>query len=189
MQRTYRVWTLAEKRAAVDRMDGCRHAQLARELSIDKRLLYSWRNRRRLHSALDYRSPVAFEQSLRTTSAAGPTARMSPMHRNKPGRSRHDTSPAHRSTAHRCDEFQPRNPRRVALQAELASASPAIPSCNINSRSPSKTQRTANRAFAACLTRGGHSTRQIRLSSPQTAYHPQSKENKHGSLVCVNQLD
>jgi hypothetical protein len=43
MRRTYRVWTLAEKRAAVDRMGSCRHAQLARELGIDKRLLYSWR--------------------------------------------------------------------------------------------------------------------------------------------------
>jgi hypothetical protein len=43
MRRTYRVWTLAEKRAAVDRMGSFRHAQLARELGVDKRLLYSWR--------------------------------------------------------------------------------------------------------------------------------------------------
>jgi hypothetical protein len=43
MRRTYRVWTLAEKRAAVARMASCRHAQLAREMGISKRLLYSWR--------------------------------------------------------------------------------------------------------------------------------------------------
>jgi transposase InsO family protein len=34
-------------------------------------------NRRRLHSALDYRSPEAFEQSLLATPAAGPVASMS----------------------------------------------------------------------------------------------------------------
>ena len=43
MRRTYRVWTLEEKRAAVARMLSCRHAQLAREMGISKRLLYSWR--------------------------------------------------------------------------------------------------------------------------------------------------
>ncbi len=43
MRRTYRVWTLEEKRAAVVRMASCRHAQLAREMGISKRLLYSWR--------------------------------------------------------------------------------------------------------------------------------------------------
>ena len=43
MRRTYRVWTLEEKRAAVARMASCRHAQLAREMGISKRLLYSWR--------------------------------------------------------------------------------------------------------------------------------------------------
>jgi transposase-like protein len=43
MRRTYRVWTLEEKRAAVARMQSCRHAQLAREMGISKRLLYSWR--------------------------------------------------------------------------------------------------------------------------------------------------
>jgi transposase-like protein len=43
MRRTYRVWTLEEKRAAVDRMQSCRHAKLAADLGISKRLLYSWR--------------------------------------------------------------------------------------------------------------------------------------------------
>ena len=43
MRRTYRVWTLEEKRAAVARMLSCRHAQLAAEMGISKRLLYSWR--------------------------------------------------------------------------------------------------------------------------------------------------
>jgi transposase-like protein len=43
MRRTYRVWTLEEKRAAVARMQSCRHAQLAGEMGISKRLLYSWR--------------------------------------------------------------------------------------------------------------------------------------------------
>ena len=43
MWRKYRVWSLAEKRAAVDRMVTCRHAELAAELGIGKRLLYSWR--------------------------------------------------------------------------------------------------------------------------------------------------
>lgn len=43
MRRAYRVWTLEEKRAAVARMQSCRHAQLAKEMGISKRLLYSWR--------------------------------------------------------------------------------------------------------------------------------------------------
>jgi hypothetical protein len=43
MRRKYRVWSLAEKRAAVDRMVTCRHEALAQELGISKRLLYSWR--------------------------------------------------------------------------------------------------------------------------------------------------
>jgi transposase-like protein len=43
MRRKYRRWTLAEKRAAVERMVTCRHKQLAAELGISKTLLYSWR--------------------------------------------------------------------------------------------------------------------------------------------------
>jgi hypothetical protein len=66
-------------------------------------------NRRRLHSALDYRSPEQFEQSLLANPAAVPVASMSffrfsgrresivPMFPDKPGRSRDDPSPAHRS--------------------------------------------------------------------------------------------
>jgi len=73
------------------------------------------------------------------------------MHPQKPGRSQDDPSPAHR-----CDEFQPGNPWRVALQQ----SSPPLPrppsGCNINSRPPSKSQRTAYRAFPNCLTQGGH---------------------------------
>jgi hypothetical protein len=43
MRREYRRWSLAEKRSAVDRMATCRHEQLAAEMGISKRLLYSWR--------------------------------------------------------------------------------------------------------------------------------------------------
>jgi transposase-like protein len=44
MKRVYRVWSLEEKRAAVDRMGACTHGQLAAELGISKRQLYSWRD-------------------------------------------------------------------------------------------------------------------------------------------------
>ncbi len=59
------------------------------------------------------------------------------------------------SRSHRCDEFQPGNPRRVALQQ----SSPPLPrptsSCNHNSRSSSQSQRTAYRDFLLCLTPKG----------------------------------
>jgi len=44
MTRKYRVWSLEAKRAAVDRMGCCTHGQLAAELGISKRQLYSWRD-------------------------------------------------------------------------------------------------------------------------------------------------
>jgi predicted RNase H-like nuclease (RuvC/YqgF family) len=44
MTRRYRVWSLEAKRAAVDRMGCCTHGQLAAELGISKRQLYSWRD-------------------------------------------------------------------------------------------------------------------------------------------------
>lgn len=39
----YRRWSWEEKRLAVERMSTCRHQQLAREIGIPKRQLYSWR--------------------------------------------------------------------------------------------------------------------------------------------------
>jgi transposase-like protein len=44
MRRTYRRWTPAEKRAAVEQMAVCGHGKLARELGISKRQLYTWRS-------------------------------------------------------------------------------------------------------------------------------------------------
>jgi hypothetical protein len=44
MKRVYRVWSLEEKRAAVDRMSVCTHGPLAAEFGITKRQLYAWRN-------------------------------------------------------------------------------------------------------------------------------------------------
>ena len=41
--RTYRRWTLEQKRQAVERMVTCRHAKLAAEIGIPQRQLYSWR--------------------------------------------------------------------------------------------------------------------------------------------------
>ena len=41
--RRYRRWTLEQKRQAVERMASCRHEQLAEEIGIPKRQLYSWR--------------------------------------------------------------------------------------------------------------------------------------------------
>jgi len=99
-------------------------------------------NRRRMHSALGYRTPEQFEASLLHQPAAVPVASTSfsgmresilPMQTDKPGRSR-GLSQAHRFTHHRCDEFQPGNPRRVALQQ----SSPPLPrpqsACNRNPR-------------------------------------------------------
>jgi transposase-like protein len=44
MRRTYRHWTVPEKRAAVDQMEVCGHGKIAAELGISKRLLYAWRD-------------------------------------------------------------------------------------------------------------------------------------------------
>jgi transposase-like protein len=44
MRRTYRRWTAAEKRAAVEPMAVCGHGKLAKELGISKRQLYTWRS-------------------------------------------------------------------------------------------------------------------------------------------------
>ena len=41
MKRKYRVWSLLEKRAAVDRMASVKHGELAAELGISKRQLYA----------------------------------------------------------------------------------------------------------------------------------------------------
>jgi len=43
MKRKYRVWSLLEKRAAVERMASVKHGELAAELGISKRQLYAWR--------------------------------------------------------------------------------------------------------------------------------------------------
>jgi transposase-like protein len=48
-----RQWTLAEKRAAVERMKSCGHDKLATELKIQRRQLYAWRAQlKRLDSGL-----------------------------------------------------------------------------------------------------------------------------------------
>lgn len=41
--RRYRRWTIEQKRRAVERMSYCGHEQLAAEIGIPKRQLYSWR--------------------------------------------------------------------------------------------------------------------------------------------------
>lgn len=41
--RRYRRWTMEEKRATVERMSYCGHKQLAAEIGIAQRQLYSWR--------------------------------------------------------------------------------------------------------------------------------------------------
>lgn len=42
MRRTYRHWTPAEKRAAVEQMAVCGHGKIAAEPGISKRLLHTW---------------------------------------------------------------------------------------------------------------------------------------------------
>jgi len=44
MKRKYRVWSLLERRAAVDRMASVKHGELAAELGISTRQLYAWRD-------------------------------------------------------------------------------------------------------------------------------------------------
>jgi hypothetical protein len=109
-------------------------------------------NRRRLHSALDYRSPEAFEQSLLDQPAAVPGARASffsmresivPMGQDKPGRSRHDPSPAHR-----CDEFRPAIPRRGALQQSPPPLPRPTSACNSNSRSHKQITANGKQGFS-----------------------------------------
>jgi hypothetical protein len=96
-----------------------------------------------------------------------------PMHREKPGRSQDDPSPAHR-----CDEFQPGNPWRVALQQ----SSPPLPrpssGSTINSRPPSESQRTAHRAFPNCLTQGVHP------SFDRSSYASKRRIPEIHSLIC-----
>jgi transposase-like protein len=41
--RSYRRWTMEQKRQAVERMARCRHEELAAEIGIPKRQLYMWR--------------------------------------------------------------------------------------------------------------------------------------------------
>jgi putative transposase len=94
-------------------------------------------NRRRLHSALDYRTPEDFERSLPKLPAPAPAVNMSffrhegivPMIRHRCGRNRDP------SRIYRCDEFQPGNPRRVALQQGPPPLPRPTSSCNTNSRS------------------------------------------------------
>jgi hypothetical protein len=77
-------------------------------------------NLRRLHSALGYRTPEQFEQRLLAQPAPVPAASMRfPRHRgicrpdaDRQAGGRHRDAPR----THRCDEFQPGIPRRVALQ-------------------------------------------------------------------------
>ena len=38
-----RRWSLEEKRRVVERMESCRHQDLADELEVDRRQLYAWR--------------------------------------------------------------------------------------------------------------------------------------------------
>lgn len=64
MGRGYRLWSLAEKRAAVDRMGLCMHGALAAELGVSKRQLYAWRDQvRRLDQAGAVR-PSSRERTL-----------------------------------------------------------------------------------------------------------------------------
>ncbi len=43
MKRAYRFWSLEEKRSAVARMESVTHGVLAKELGIERRVLYNWR--------------------------------------------------------------------------------------------------------------------------------------------------
>jgi Transposase. len=42
-RRQNRHWSLEEKRSIVQRMESCRHQDLADELEVDRRQLYAWR--------------------------------------------------------------------------------------------------------------------------------------------------
>jgi len=42
-RRQNRRWSLEEKRGIVQRMESCRHQDLADELGVDRRQLYAWR--------------------------------------------------------------------------------------------------------------------------------------------------
>jgi transposase-like protein len=42
-ERRNRRWSLKEKRRIVERMENCRHQDLADELEVDRRQLYAWR--------------------------------------------------------------------------------------------------------------------------------------------------
>jgi transposase-like protein len=43
MKRTYRKWSLEEKRSAVARMESVTHGALAAELGVERSVLYHWR--------------------------------------------------------------------------------------------------------------------------------------------------
>ena len=55
MRRTYRSWSLEEKRAAVSRMGSITHGVLAAELGISRRQLYAWRDHLRRLDARAHR--------------------------------------------------------------------------------------------------------------------------------------
>jgi len=43
MARAYRMWTLEQRRAAVEEMSVRKHAAVARDLGVSPRMLYRWR--------------------------------------------------------------------------------------------------------------------------------------------------
>lgn len=48
MARAYRLWTLEQRRAAVERMSTAKHTAVAKELGVATRLLYRWREEMRV---------------------------------------------------------------------------------------------------------------------------------------------
>jgi len=63
MARKYRMWTLEQRRAAVERMATAKHTAVAAELGIATRLLYRWREEmRRLERSA--KREVSREQAL-----------------------------------------------------------------------------------------------------------------------------
>jgi Transposase len=63
MARAYRMWTLEQRRAAVEEMSVRKHTAVAKELGIATRLLYRWREEmRRLERSA--KRDVSREQAL-----------------------------------------------------------------------------------------------------------------------------